>query len=70
MSSSASFLQGVEELAGVYCTWAEMEIRHENFEEALQVCPPPLPLFTFSLPPSFHFISLSLSSSGDATRRH
>ncbi|TFJ86981.1 hypothetical protein NSK_001315 [Nannochloropsis salina CCMP1776] len=29
--------KGVEELAGVYCTWAEMEIRHENFEEALQV---------------------------------
>ncbi|KAM3567421.1 hypothetical protein VYU27_010433, partial [Nannochloropsis oceanica] len=29
--------RGVEELAGVYCAWAEMEIRHENYEEALQV---------------------------------
>lgn len=36
----------VDDLASVYCEWAEMEIRHENFEEALKIMqkattPPP-----------------------------
>ena len=27
----------VEDLAEVWCEWAEMELRHENYEEAIRV---------------------------------
>jgi hypothetical protein len=30
-------LQSVEDLASVYCAWAEMELRHEEYDKALQV---------------------------------
>jgi hypothetical protein len=29
--------QSPEDLAGVYCGWAEMELRHEEYDKALQV---------------------------------
>jgi len=29
--------RGVDELASVFCFWAEMELRHDNYDEALQV---------------------------------
>lgn len=29
--------KAVEDLAEIWCEWAEMEIRHENFDEAIRV---------------------------------
>ena len=30
----------VDNLAGVWCEWAEMEIRHQNFKGALELLSP------------------------------
>lgn len=32
-------MQAVDDLASVYTAWAEMELRHENYDKALEVRP-------------------------------
>lgn len=33
-------LQGVDDLATVWCQWAEMELRHKHYDKALHGCAP------------------------------
>lgn len=33
-----AWVQAVDDLASVYTAWAEMELRHENYDKALEVC--------------------------------
>lgn len=35
-------MQAVDDLASVYTAWAEMELRHENYDKALEVRPQPM----------------------------